>query len=926
MGLFSGKTIISVASSVYNLAGDEKDRPNYLQSLIVKNILSDTKSSLGDDIPAGYLHGPGIKFRTFFRWALKHYDLIGMPDGNMYAGDVIQNDKVADHIPHTSTQNVWVQDARIGDSDYSEWAEQWMIDNYPALLNKEWDADFDDLTHTVKIKLPDAPVGDGSTHTFVAADFQSGAKYIFAHYTLSETGTSDPVVTGTPVSLGSAPFPDISTYGLVSNTPTDRTETLSSETTVVKTYSDGRPAETSHSPSSSTETVTRRVRVYDKRTYLGNSEDEDAKVTRRDIRRLITDKKVVTHVTTSSHDDDIGGGVTRTTTTIVTEDELEQNNSYRDDTQTVYETKWDQLRMWIYRIGSGVPALDNLISKVDDYGKFFPIIPFRLDNKFVSELAKSNPAEWKDKYELAKRAFKKGTNGGKYTKVEGQLADSEDLKDMDYIYTHYGVSLNCLDKSARRYIYEFFLRLMNSAPGGATAAAKFRADMLAYNTAYQAWIDWRNSNNGAGAGGGHGGYVGNPDPEPPLPAKPSMPEGSIHIRSSQDGQGSGSNFDVEMKWNFISSGDGNGLGRPKAKRGDLWIVQGATVTITSPTYVGGFNGHDDSGNAGNYWVGLEPDNKTSYETTRIYWQYQKNKFKYIEVGGLQYINYVYGGKSVKISAKEALEDGEESGFLVPLHYATFLAMPLVHSTQMSTASVFLVINSYQKKKLKWWQSGFFRILFVIAIAIISGIFAPGAVGLLGSNIAVGGALGLTGMSAAIVGSVANALAALVLTTIIEKVTAKLGVFGALIGAVLGIVIGGAIQNFSTGGGFTFNFSDLMRADNIMKLMDAAGQGYSAYVQASIQGMQADLVKLQESTNAALRDIREQYAEQFGSDGGGQIDPTWFTSSNSQSKHSEARDTFLTRTLMTGTDVANMSQDLLNNMAELTLTLPTVFNV
>ena len=81
MGLFSSKTIINVASSVYNLAGDEKDRPIFLQSLIIRNVLSGTKRSLGDTITTGYLNGPGINFRTFFRWAVDNYDLIGMPTG-----------------------------------------------------------------------------------------------------------------------------------------------------------------------------------------------------------------------------------------------------------------------------------------------------------------------------------------------------------------------------------------------------------------------------------------------------------------------------------------------------------------------------------------------------------------------------------------------------------------------------------------------------------------------------------------------------------------------------------------------------------------------------------------------------------------------------------------------------------------------------
>lgn len=923
MGLFSSKTIITVASTVYNLAGDEKDRPNYLQTLIVKNVLSGTKTSLGDDINAGYLKGPGIKFRTFFRWALKNYDEIGMPTGQMFAGDTIPTGDVADQIPHAANENVWVQEARLGDSDYEMWAERWMLDNHPELFSTDWEADMDDATKTIHIKFEATtpPTPDAS---FVATGFIPGEKYIFAYYTKSETGTSEPVEQGTTISLGSAPFPSVTDYGLDTDNTTPRSETLTTETTVVKHWSDGRPNETSHTTSSEDVSVNRRVRVYSKLTYVGNDPDSDAKISRKDIRRLVTDKKVVTDVTTDTDTVDIGGGVTRTTTTIVTADVLEQNNSYRDDTQKLYEQKWSQIKLFIYRIGTGNNQLDKLVNDVADYGKFFPMIPFRLDNDFVSDKATEDhdnvDPDWQEIYDLAKKALKKGTNGGKYTKIEEELRDSDDIGDMDYIYAVYGVSLNCLDRSARRYIYDFFKRLQNDQTGGSNSGTKFAQDMATYKAAYDVWLAWKNSNNNTG-GGDHGSiFVGNPEPEPPLPPKPTLPSNEIKIQALGESGGLNINYDIRISWNFISEGgEHNGLGKAKARKNDVWLEYRGKTTLQNPTYVDPTN----YGDHGGFYTGPIANNTIEYETIRIYWQFENNKYRYIDVAGLVHKNYVYGGKNVTITAKEALEDGEESGFLVPLHYATFRAMPLVHSTQMTTACVFLVINCYQKKKQKWWQRGIFKILFVIAIAIVAGFFAPGAIGLLGSNIAVGSAIGLTGTAAAIVGSVANALAALVLTTIIEKVTAKMGVFGAILGAVLGIVIGGAISNFSQGAGFTFNFSDLMRADNIMKLLDAAGQGYSAYVQASINSMQDQLVKLQEETNSALRDIREQYVEQFGA-GGGQIDPAWFMSSNSPAKNPEMRDSFLARTLMTGSDVAGMSMDLLNNMADLTLTLPNAF--
>ena len=160
MGLFSGKTIINVASSVYNMAGDEKDRPIFLKNLIIRNILSGTKRSLGDTITTGYINGPGIKFRTFFRWAVDSYGLIGMPTGSMYAGDIINTQTVADHIPAAANETIWVQEAKLGESDYGEWADQWMIEHYPDELDTEWEADLDDATKTTLKSGVDAAAAD----------------------------------------------------------------------------------------------------------------------------------------------------------------------------------------------------------------------------------------------------------------------------------------------------------------------------------------------------------------------------------------------------------------------------------------------------------------------------------------------------------------------------------------------------------------------------------------------------------------------------------------------------------------------------------------------------------------------------------------------------------------------------------------------
>src|SRR5690606_2483021 len=104
------------------------------------------------------------------------------------------------------------------------------------------------------------------------------------------------------------------------------------------------------------------------------------------------------------------------------------------------------------------------------------------------------------------------------------------------------------------------------------------------------------------------------------------------------------------------------------------------------------------------------------------------------------------------------------------------------------------------KKQRWYERGIFKILFAIVIAIASVLFTGGAgIGLLGAHLSVGVSLGFSGMTAAIVGSVVNALAAMVLTTLIEKVATELGVLGQIIGSIFMMFVGNMISSIQRTG-------------------------------------------------------------------------------------------------------------------------------
>jgi hypothetical protein len=754
MGLFSDKKIISVASSVYNMAGEEKDRPQFLQSLIMRNILSGTRDSMGDTIITGYLNGPAMRLRQFYKWARqsKNYGQIGMPTGTLGSGDEIDPKKTEIYIPHSAATQVWCQSAETGIADYTYWAEEWVMKNRPTQLDKAWVATHNATTNKITIRFV-----DNSTVSFTPANFYKDKYYVYAYYIII--------------------------------------------------------------------------------TNPGNNE------------------------------------------TI----------SYGPD------------QIMIYRLGTGKPGLDALVQQGSSYGEFFPFIPVRLDGKFLSDT--HEPTAFKQ----ADKAYKKAT-GGRYKEMIEELKDNKDLDDIDYAYVVFGVSLNVVEMSCKRYLYTFFEKLMFSQKGGPQAYQKWAAASRAQSLTYNTWRNWKTDLEVHRGGHNRGGESpGDPGPEPTRPTMPAPPSNTIKITNTTKLD---TDYDIRISWSYIMNGVGTGKGRPGARTNDCWLV---------------YTGEDKAiQNFFSQEVSIFFQNKDiSSHKFRIYWQRSANSYTYLDVVGMVHKNMIYGGKSVTINAKEALQNADESGFIVPLHYETWRETPIIDASQMGTACIFMVVNSYQVTKQKWYQRGIFRIFLVIIIAIVSVVLTGGAgLGLLGAHLSVGSALGFSGMTAAIVGSVVNALAALVLTTILEKVAGAFGALGPVIAAVLGIVIGNIASAFQSGGAIAINWGSFLRADNLLKITDAIGTGLQKMIQESTLEVQQDMIELAKKANDELLKIKEAYVAEFGY-GQIKIDPMELFV-NDKSLRMESPSTFLARTTLTGSDIVEMSQDMLYNFAEYSIKLPDAF--
>jgi hypothetical protein len=123
----------------------------------------------------------------------------------------------------------------------------------------------------------------------------------------------------------------------------------------------------------------------------------------------------------------------------------------------------------------------------------------------------------------------------------------------------------------------------------------------------------------------------------------------------------------------------------------------------------------------------------------------------------------------------------------------------------------------------------------------------------------------------------------------------------------------------SGGNMASMWSQMTSAQNLLNLTNSVGNAYT-------QMINQDTMSYVGKTQDALNDFREQslkiqenYAENIGY-GSAVFDPLSLTGVD-DTFFAEDSDTFLARTLLTGSDIAEMSKEMITNFVELSLSNP-----
>lgn len=892
-----GRKKIYVSSVIYNLAGEYDERTDYIKHLVMQGVMSG--NSVGSTLVNGTIHGPRSEMQNYFKWAKRNYPM-GMPMGGIFKTDTLRPDQVLpflEAVPPYVGWDISIYKTGIVFADYFDWASKWVVANFPDRFHSNWTAEINDDNNLITVIWEDE-----TTDSFVPLEYNFSARYVQAHF--NYTKAPDPLDPGVLISSGSTSgpialeidLPDLAKYELIEEYEIpSQTKNLTEVETITEVFSDGRPdVVTVNTSSSGSRSYTKFVQHF-RRLGVVSQDPLDLEhlfMQRFDLEIWKEPRYEETLVEDVVVDEPFPG-VTRTTTTVtVTQDfsfPAGEDWYWKED---LYQIDWGYKstpQLFQYMIGSGRPELDALDTPPEDQDGYFPMIPVRTHNKMVNHEDLVETV-----YPDAKKAWKRAS-GGKLIKLIEKVEDNANLGDIDHAFLINGVCLNNITQPAKLYIRTFFNRMYAeqvTSIADYEAFLALEAEKQAYSDAYELWL-----------------VEGGEEPIPPasLTMKaPARTQIRVHCPDERT-----NHYDFRVEWRTMTDIIIPGLIDPEGTETNYVKLQKGIPQTWSEMNEGG-------GVIGMIASVLRKDVDDCLE---ILWQENQAQHRMLRIYGLKHVNKVYGGKSVDTTSDEALDDGDDSGFIIPFHYSTMRMMPLKDTNQLCLENTLIVFNCYVIVKKKWYQTFlgqlFIVFVFIAAAAVFTGgasLFAGG--GILGSNVAIGGLLGMNGLAGALVGAMANALAGMIITQILNAGLVKIfgAKWGAILSAVFSIVMGGFSKGL-LGGEFNFSFNTFLRADNLLKLTNSVLTAISIHIQEMTQGVFDQMSQDKDEYDKANRDLMEQALEVLGTSAN--FDPMALTDFQ-KSAPRESSDTFLSRTLLTGSDIAELTHSMITDFSAINL--------
>lgn len=283
-------------------------------------------------------------------------------------------------------------------------------------------------------------------------------------------------------------------------------------------------------------------------------------------------------------------------------------------------------------------------------------------------------------------------------------------------------------------------------------------------------------------------------------------------------------------------------------------------------------------------------------------------YKEIYVCEMVHKNTIYQGHAVTTTVSSSTEN---DNFIIPIHFGIASDMPLMKRNALYYDSFRMVINSYDVQKVKWYQSGIFKVVFFVVALVIS-IYTGGAGAWL-AGLAAAADIGVI----AVISYVLPAILIGVAVNYGMKFVAK--TVGAEFAMILGAVI--AIAAISGVAGNTFNLfgESLPTAQSLLQCSSALIDAGNEIVYDEIMGVMEEIEQFSANAEKKMEVLDAVYASLHTNEDLNPLQMIVFTPPY-LAVPSETPEAFYNRTIH-NTNIGVLSLDVIENYADIMLKLP-----
>lgn len=311
---------------------------------------------------------------------------------------------------------------------------------------------------------------------------------------------------------------------------------------------------------------------------------------------------------------------------------------------------------WIYNTSEGTyPDIDPEIYESED-NQHLPIVPIRLDNK---SMVSGNGVVDTPLYKTSRVMLNKFTvNIGEVGKG---IDDNPDVADIDHCYFVIAPKITTTSESTSEYLFKYFQDLYIKAYSDTYPKYKQAIDIFDQSSAVEGTADI-----------------------------PAIQRNVIELRDKE------SHFVADLAFTYIRLTTYKGKLANKQKYAHL-------TNTSKPTYC----------------------HYLASGTLIVKYQSEDDTITQLEIAGISYTQLIWrawGDKGDSPWFNANLNaDKDENNFLIPINLSIVEQMSLITADEFIQESIQLVVQSWevQKQKVKWYQTGFFKIF----TTIISAVFA-----------------------------------------------------------------------------------------------------------------------------------------------------------------------------------------------------------